>query len=57
MKLTAKQTRKQVFLDQIAKVAPWSALVEPISPYYPEGHTGRPPFALETMRLIHFLQQ
>ena len=56
LKLTARQTRKQVFLEQMDRVVPWAALVELIAPYYPEGRTGRPPFALETMLRIHFLQ-
>ena len=56
LKLIAKQTRKQVFLDQMNQVVPWAALVELIAPYYPEGRTGRLPFALETMLRIHFLQ-
>ena len=56
LKLIAKQTRKQVFLDQMDQVVPWAALVELIAPYYPEGRIGRPPFALETMLRIHFLQ-
>ena len=56
LKLAIKQTRKQVFLDQMDRVVPWSALVELIAPYYPEGRTSRPPFALETMLRIHFLQ-
>ena len=38
------------------RVAPWSALVELITPYYPEGRTVGSPFALETMLRIHFLQ-
>ena len=38
------------------RIVPWNALVELIAPYYPEGRTGRPPFALETMLRIHFLQ-
>ena len=36
---------------------PWSALVELIAPYYPQGKTGRPPFSLHTMLRIHFMQQ
>ena len=28
-----------------------------IAPYYPEGRNGRPPFALETMLRVHFMQQ
>ena len=55
--LSAKKTRKQVFLDQMDKVVPWAALVELITPYYPEGKTGRPPFSLMTMLRIHFMQQ
>lgn len=55
--LSAKKTRKQVFLDQMDQVAPWAALVELIAPYYPEGKTGRPPFSLMTMLRIHFMQQ
>ena len=39
------------------RVVPWAALVELIAPYYPEGKNGRPPFALETMLRIHFMQQ
>ena len=55
--LSAKKTRKQVFLDQMDQVVPWAALVELIAPYYPEGKTGRPPFSLATMLRIHFMQQ
>ena len=38
-------------------VVPWAALVELITPYYPEGKNGRPPFALEAMLRIHCMQQ
>ena len=55
--LSAKITRKQVFLDQMDQVVPWAALVELIAPYYPEGKTGRPPFSLMTMLRVHFMQQ
>ncbi len=34
-----------------------AALVELITPFYPEGRTGRPPFSLATMLRIHFMQQ
>ena len=33
LKLAVKQARKQVFLDQMDRVVPWSALVELIAPY------------------------
>ena len=57
LNLSAKRTRKREFLDQMERVIPWAGLVALIAPYYPEGRTGRPPFALETMLRIHFLQQ
>ena len=57
MNLSAKKTRKRKFLEQMEHVVPWAALVMLIAPYYPDGRTGRPPFALETMLRTHFLQQ
>ena len=57
LNLTTKRTRKREFLDEMNRVVPWSALVELISPYAPEGRRGRPPFAVETMLRIHFMQQ
>jgi IS5 family transposase len=57
LNLNVKKTRKQVFLEQMEQVVPWDALVELIAPYYPEGKTGRPPFSLQTMLRVHFMQQ
>ena len=57
LNLSVKRTRKQEFLAQMERVVPWAVLVELIAPYYPEGKNGRPPFALETMLRIHFMQQ
>ncbi|MDP9991299.1 IS5 family transposase [Variovorax boronicumulans] len=39
------------------RVVPWGVLVEPMAPFAPEGRKGRPPFAVETMLRIHFMQQ
>lgn len=55
--LCTKKTRKQVFLEEMEQVVPWAALVQRIAPYYPEGRNGRPPFSLETMLRVHFMQQ
>jgi IS5 family transposase len=55
--LSVRKTRKAIFLDEMGRVVPWARLVELIAPHYPEGRTGRPPFALETMLRTHFLQQ
>ena len=52
-----KRTRKREFLDEMERVVPWSALVELVAPYAPEGRRGRPPFSVETMLRIHFMQQ
>ena len=57
LNLTVHKTRKQVFLEQMDKVVPWDELVQLIAPYYSEGIKGRPPFALQTMLRIHFMQQ
>jgi len=42
--LSAKKTRKQVFLDQMEKVVPWAALVELIAPTTPKVRPAGPPF-------------
>jgi transposase, IS5 family len=57
LSLSTKRTRKREFLDEMNRVVPWAALVELVSPYAPEGKRGRPPFAVETMLRIHFMQQ
>lgn len=54
---STKRTRKAVFLAEMERVVPWQALVELVAPYAPEGRRGRPPFAVETMLRIHFMQQ
>ena len=55
--ISLRKTRKREFLEQREQVVPWAALVELIVPYYPKGTHGRPPFSLETMLRIHFMQQ
>lgn len=54
-----KRTRKREFLDEMELVVPWSELVALIAPHAPQpgAKGGRPPFAVETMLRIHFLQQ
>lgn len=57
LNLSTKRTRKREFLAEMESVVPWAQLVELIAPYAPEGKKGRPPFALQTMLRIHFMQQ
>jgi IS5 family transposase len=54
--LVTKRSRKREFLDEMNLVVPWRELVEVIQPFAPSGKTGRPPFAVETILRIHFLQ-
>jgi transposase, IS5 family len=57
LNLSTKKTRKREFLDEMERVVPWSALVQVVEPYYPKAKTGRPPFGIETMLRIHYLQR
>lgn len=54
---SSKRTRRRVFLEEMDRVVPWSELVALISPFMPEGRRGRPPFSVEAMLRIHFMQQ
>jgi len=57
LNLSTKRTRKREFLDEMNRVVPWAALVALVIPHAPTGRRGRPPFPVETMLRIHFMQQ
>ena len=57
LNLSTKKTRKREFLEQMQQVVPWKDLVTLIAPYAPEGRKGRPPFPVEMLLRIHFMQQ
>jgi transposase, IS5 family len=52
----AKTTRRTVFLGEMERVVPWSALCGLIEPFYPKPGNGRPPIGIERMLRIYFLQ-
>ena len=55
-----KTTRREVFLEKMEHVVPWSRLVEVIEPHYSKSGAhvrGRPPIALERMLRMYWLQQ
>ena len=59
-----KTTRREVFLEKMEHVVPWSRLVEVIEPYYPKSGAhahvrgrGRPPIGIERMLRMYCLQQ
>ena len=54
---STKRTRRLEFLEQMDRVVPWSELVALIASYLPEGKRGRPPFPVEALLRIHFMQQ
>jgi IS5 family transposase len=54
---STKRTRRREFLDEMDRVVPWSDLVAEIAPFMPEGRRGRPPFPVESLLRIHFMQQ
>ena len=52
-----KTTRKRVFLEEINIVVPWAEPVRLIQPHAPASRPGRPPFGVEALLCIHFMQQ
>ena len=52
-----KPTRRAVFVAEMERVIPWSALCAAIKPFYPRPGNGRPPVGVERMLRIYFLQQ
>jgi len=57
LNLSTKRTRKPEFLAQMERVVPWAELDALIEPHALKSKTGRPPFALQTMLRIRFMQQ
>lgn len=53
-----KKTRKEVFLEQMNDIIPWTELCKAIEPFYPKASRlgGRPTIGIERMLRIHFLQ-
>lgn len=49
-----RQTRRELFLNEMEEVVPWSALLARLEPHYPKsGRRGRQPMALESMLRIY----
>lgn len=52
-----RQTRREVFLNEMEAVVPWSALLARLEPHYPKsGRRGRQPMALDSMLRIYCAQ-
>ena len=55
--LSTRRTRKQILLEEMNQVMPWSDLLSFIAPHAPVANTGCPPSDLALMVRIHCLQQ
>ena len=52
-----RKGKRELFLDQMNQVVPWSELLSLVEPYYPKAGNGRQPVGLEIMLRSYFLQQ
>lgn len=52
-----KETLRDKFLAKMDEGVPWTRLTALIELVYPKGKGDRPPYVLETMLRVHFMQQ
>src|ERR1039458_8559216 len=52
-----RKSKRELFLDQMNQVAPWSELLALVEPFYPKAGNGRQPVGLAIMLRTYFLQQ
>ena len=53
----ARKSRRELFLEEMDGIVPWTRLTGLIQRHYPKGENGRPPVGVERMLRIYFLQQ
>ena len=52
-----RKSRRELFLDEMEVVVPWSELQALVEPYYPKADNGRRPVGLAIMLRTYFMQQ
>ena len=52
-----RKSKRELFLDQMTQVVPWSELLALVEPVYPKAGNGRQPVGLAIMLRTYFLQQ
>jgi IS5 family transposase len=52
-----RKSKRELFLDQMEQVVPWSELSALVAPHYPKAGNGRQPVGLSIMLRTYFLQQ
>ncbi|SDJ32531.1 Transposase domain, partial [Vreelandella titanicae] len=51
-----RKTRRELFLERMDKLIPWTQLEKKVVRYYPKGESGRPPYPLSAMLRVHCMQ-
>lgn len=51
-----RQTRREIFLEKMDTLIPWSAFEQQLSRHYAKGTMGRKPYPLSVMLRIHIMQ-
>ena len=52
-----RKSKRELFLDEMNVLVPWSQLLALVEPYYPKAGNGRQPVGLSIMLRIYFVQQ
>jgi hypothetical protein len=52
-----RKSKRELFLDQMNQVVPWSELLALVEPVYPKAGNGRQPVGVSIMLRTYFLQQ
>ena len=50
-----RKSKRELFLDQMNQVVPWSELLALVEPFYPKAGNGRQPVGLAIMLRTYFL--
>jgi IS5 family transposase len=52
-----RKSRRELFLDEMERIVPWSGLLALVRPHYAVASNGRRPVGLEIMLRTYFVQQ
>ncbi|HEY3616251.1 MAG TPA: IS5 family transposase [Candidatus Sulfotelmatobacter sp.] len=52
-----RKSRRELFLDEMERIVPWSELLSLVRPHYAKAGNGRRPVGLEIMLRVYFVQQ
>jgi IS5 family transposase len=52
-----RKSRRELFLDEMERIVPWSGLLALVRPHYAKAGNGRRPVGLEIMLRVYFVQQ